>query len=85
MLRLAFRLSHRLWVGNPLAQCQYLRPFFASAAKSLGNVGIGDEIYTKVSARYALAATATIIVALIFSLLMPIRRMLSLNPIEAMR
>ncbi len=62
-----------------------LGPVFASAAKSLGDFGIGEEIYTNVSINYALYATVTVLLAAIFAILFPARRVSRLNPVDAMR
>lgn len=62
-----------------------LGPAFASAASSLGDFGIGDEIYTNSSPRYALVATATVALAALFAVLVPARRVCRLDPVTAMR
>ena len=62
-----------------------LGPVFASAAKSLGDFGIGEEIYTNVSINYALYATVTVLLAAVFAILFPARRVSRLNPVTAMR
>ena len=62
-----------------------LGPIFASTAKSLGDFGIGEEIYTNVSINYALYATVTVVLATIFAILFPARRVSRLNPVSAMR
>lgn len=62
-----------------------LGPFLAAATRTLGDVGIGREIYTRVSASYALYATVTVVVAALFALLIPAWWVRKLEPAVAMR
>lgn len=71
-----------VWV---LGTWNVLGPVFSSAAGSLGDFGIGEEIYTNVSPRYALVATATVLLAAVFAILIPARRVRRLHPVTAMR
>ena len=68
-----------------LANWNVLGPIFSSVASSFGNFGIGEEIYTQVSPRYSLFATATIALAAVFTVLVPARRVRTLEPVSAMR
>lgn len=68
-----------------LSSYNALGPVFASATQSLGDFGIGKEIYTNVALNYALYATATVLLAAVFAVLFPARQVSKLNPVNAMR
>ncbi|MCX7602192.1 MAG: ABC transporter permease [Meiothermus sp.] len=71
---------------NPwMAAQNVLGPIFASYGAAWEILGTGGEIYTAQSPLYALYAALTIVLAALFSILIPARRVLSLNPAEAMR
>jgi ABC-type lipoprotein release transport system permease subunit len=52
---------------------------------AFGSLGFPQEIYTAVSPAYALYATITVVVAVIFALIFPARRVRRLQPAAAMR
>ncbi|UCH26230.1 MAG: ABC transporter permease [Trueperaceae bacterium] len=68
-----------------LSTWNVLGPLFASAASGLVDTGIGEEVYTNVSARYALIATATVALAGVLAILFPARRIRDLDPVTTMR
>ncbi len=68
-----------------MATQNVLGPIFASYGAAWEILGTGGEIYTTQSPLYALYAALTIVLAAFFSILIPARRVLSLNPAEAMR
>lgn len=68
-----------------MATQNVLGPVFASYGAAWEILGIGGEIYTAQSPLYALYAALTIALAALFSILIPARRVLALNPAEAMR
>lgn len=68
-----------------MATQNVLGPIFASYGAAWEILGTGGEIYTAQSPLYALYAALTIVLAAFFSILIPARRVLSLNPAEAMR
>jgi ABC-type lipoprotein release transport system permease subunit len=68
-----------------LSTWNVLGPLFASAASGLVDTGIGEEVYTNVSARYALIAAATVAMAGVLAILFPARRIRDLDPVTTMR
>lgn len=60
-------------------------PMFAEIMAGFSEIGIGDEVYTRSSPMYALYASATIVFAMIFALLIPARRLLNIDAVTAMR
>lgn len=68
-----------------MANYNILGPAFRAASEGIADIGLGREIYTNVSARYALYAAATIVIAAVLAMLIPARRVLRIDPIEAMR
>lgn len=68
-----------------MATQNVLGPIFASYGAAWEILGTGGEIYTAQSPIYVLYAALTIVLAAFFSILIPARRVLSLNPAEAMR
>jgi len=68
-----------------MATQNVLGPVFASYGAAWEILGTGGEIYTAQSPLYALYAALTIALAALFSILIPARRVLALNPAEAMR
>jgi ABC-type lipoprotein release transport system permease subunit len=79
-LALGYGLSWVLHVWNILG------PFFAGVyGDVLSAFALSDEIYTRLSAEYLIYASFTIILAVIFAALTPARRVLRLNPSQAMR
>jgi ABC-type lipoprotein release transport system permease subunit len=52
---------------------------------AFGSLGFPQEVYTAVSPAYALYATITVVVAVIFALIFPARRVRRLQPAAAMR
>ena len=71
-----------VWI---FATWNILGPLFISASEAFASFGLSDEIYTRIRPIYALYATATIVFAAIFAILIPARRVAKLNPAEAMR
>jgi len=71
-----------VWI---FATWNILGPLFISTSEAFASFGLSDEIYTSIRPIYALYATATIIFAAIFAILIPARRVAKLNPAEAMR
>ena len=71
-----------VWI---FATWNILGPLFISASEAFASFGLGDEIYTSIRPIYALYATATIIFAAIFAILIPARRVAKLKPADAMR
>lgn len=79
-LILGYGLSWVMSVWNILG------PFFASTyGDILSTFALSDEIYTRMSPEYLIYASFTIILAVIFAILTPARRVLKLNPSQAMR
>lgn len=79
-LILGYGLSWVMSVWNILG------PFFASTyGDILSAFALSDEIYTRMSLEYLIYASFTIILAVIFAILTPARRVLKLNPSQAMR
>lgn len=78
-LVLGYALNYWMAVQNVLG------PIFAGYGAAWEILGTGSEIYTAQSPWYALFAAITIVLAALFSILIPARRVLSLNPAEAMR
>lgn len=68
-----------------MATHNVLGTVFASYGGAFQTLGTGNEIYTAQSPIYALYAAATIVLAAIFSTLIPARRMLRLEPAGALR
>ena len=62
-----------------------LGPVFSASSQAFASFGIGEEIYTTLKLEYALYAAITIILAAIFAILIPARRVAKLTPAEAMR
>ena len=62
-----------------------LGPLFAGASGVLGNFGLGAEIYTTSKPVFALYAGATVAFAALFALIIPARKVLKMNIVEAMR
>ncbi|MCS7068726.1 MAG: FtsX-like permease family protein [Meiothermus sp.] len=78
-LGVGYALNHWMATQNVLG------PIFASYGAAWEILGTGGEIYTAQSPLYALYAALTIVLAALFSILIPARRVLLLNPAEAMR
>jgi lipoprotein-releasing system permease protein len=57
----------------------------AGVNEAFASFGLGDELYTVSSPRYALYAGATVAFAAIFALLIPARQVARLEPVTAMR
>jgi ABC-type lipoprotein release transport system permease subunit len=68
-----------------LATFNILGPAFESAFESFSEFGFSDELYTTVSPMHALYAAVTVVFAGIFALLIPARKVATLNPVDAMR
>ncbi len=68
-----------------MATHNVLGPLFTGFGGAFEIMAIGDQIYTAQSPLFALYAALTILLAAIFSILIPARRVLLLNPAEAMR
>lgn len=62
-----------------------LGPVLAGVNEALASFGLGDELYTASSPRYALYASATVAFAALFALLFPARQVAKLEPVTAMR
>jgi len=78
-LVLGYALNYWMAVQNVLG------PVFASYGAAWEILGTGSEIYTAQSPWYALFAATIIVLAALFLILIPARRVLALNPAEAMR
>ncbi len=79
-LMLGYGLSWVMSIWNILG------PFFASTyGDILSSFALSDEIYTRMSAEYLIYASFTIVLAVLFAILTPARRVLKLNPSQAMR
>lgn len=57
----------------------------AGVNEAFASFGLGDELYTVSSPRYALYAAGTVAFAAIFALLIPARQVAKLEPVTAMR
>lgn len=68
-----------------LANVNVLGPLFAGYGGAFQSLGTGQEIYTAQKPVYALYAAGTIVLAAIFSVWVPARRVLRLNAAEALR
>lgn len=68
-----------------MAHHNVLGPVFAGYSGAFQILGTGSEIYTAQSPIYALYAAATIILAALFAILIPARRVRQLNLAAAMR
>ncbi|MBF6595484.1 MAG: ABC transporter permease [Thermaceae bacterium] len=68
-----------------MANYNVLGPVFAGYGGAFQTLGTGGEIYTAQSPVYALYAASTIVLAALFSILIPARRMLQLEPAGALR
>jgi lipoprotein-releasing system permease protein len=68
-----------------LATFNILGPAFESAFESFAEFGFSDELYTTVSPMHAVYAAVTVVFAGIFALLIPARKVATLNPVDAMR
>ena len=68
-----------------LATFNILGPAFETAFESFSEFGFSDELYTTVSPMHALYAVVTVVFAGIFALLIPARKVATLNPADAMR
>lgn len=68
-----------------LATFNILGPAFESAFDSFSEFGFSDELYTTVSPVHALYAVVTVVFAGVFALLIPARKVATLNPVDAMR
>lgn len=62
-----------------------LGTFMSGVNEAFASFGLGDELYTVSSPRYALYAGATVAFAAIFALLIPARQVARLEPVTAMR
>lgn len=62
-----------------------LGPLLSSTNQAFASFGVGEELYTAVSPRYALYAGATVAFAALFALLFPARQVARLEPVTAMR
>lgn len=62
-----------------------LGPVFEAAFESFAEFGFSDELYTTVSPVHALYAAVTVVFAGVFALLIPARKVATLNPVDAMR
>lgn len=62
-----------------------LGPLLSGANQAFASFGLGDELYTASSPRYALYASATVAFAALFALLIPARQVARLEPVTAMR
>ena len=68
-----------------MANVNVLGPIFAGYGGVFQTLGTGSEIYTAQKPIYALYAAATIVLAAIFSVWIPARRVLRLNAAEALK
>lgn len=68
-----------------MAHHNVLGPLFAGYGEAFQALGVGGEIYTAQSPVYALYAGLTVLLALLFALLIPARRVYRQNPVEALR
>jgi lipoprotein-releasing system permease protein len=68
-----------------LANVNVLGPLFSSYGGAFQSLGTGSEIYTAQKPVYALYAAGTIVLAAIFSVWIPARRVLRLNAAEALK
>lgn len=78
-LSLGYALNYWMAAQNVLG------PIFAGYGAAWEILGTGGEIYTAQSPLYALFAGITIVLSALFSILIPARRVVLLNPAEAMR
>lgn len=78
-LALGYALTWTLGTWNLLGAA------FAGIFDGFAAYGIGDELYTTSSPRYALYAAAPVAFAAAFALLVPARRVARLRPAQAMR
>jgi lipoprotein-releasing system permease protein len=62
-----------------------LGPVFSKASGAFGSFGLGSEIYTSSKPIFALYAAATVAFAALFALIIPARKVLKMNIVEAMR
>ena len=62
-----------------------LGPLFSSAAGGFADFGLGSELYTSSSPIFALYAAATVAFAALFAVIVPARKVLTMNVVEAMR
>ncbi len=62
-----------------------LGPALSGTNEAFASFGLGDELYTAASPRYALYASATVAFAALFALLFPARQVAQLEPVSAMR
>lgn len=62
-----------------------LGPALSGPNEAFASFGLGDELYTASSPRYALYASATVACAALFALLFPARQVARLEPVTAMR
>lgn len=68
-----------------MANFNVLGPMFASYGGVFQTLGTGNEIYTAQKPIYLLYSAATIVLAALFSIWIPARRVLKLNAAEALR
>ena len=62
-----------------------LGPLFSNAAGGFADFGLGSELYTSSSPVFALYAAATVAFAALFAVIVPARKVLTMNVVEAMR
>ena len=62
-----------------------LGPLFARSSGGLVDFGLGSELYTSSSPVFALYAAATVAFAALFAVIVPARKVLTMNVVEAMR
>ncbi|MEM6428047.1 MAG: FtsX-like permease family protein [Deinococcota bacterium] len=67
------------------ANVNILGPVFEATFDSFAQFGFSDEFYTSFDVIYALYAAVTVVFAGIFALLIPARKVATINPAEAMR
>ncbi len=70
-----------LWMGN----VNILGPLLAQAAGGVSASGLGSELYTVSHPVFALYAGVTVALAAFFAILIPARKVLRMNVVEAMR
>ncbi len=67
------------------ANVNILGPVFEATFESFAQFGFSDEFYTSFELVHALYAAVTVVFAGIFALLIPARKVATINPAEAMR
>jgi ABC-type lipoprotein release transport system permease subunit len=71
-----------IWI---FASYNLIGPLFASAGEAWASAGLAEEFYAALHPIYVLYALATVVLAGLFSLLVPVRHVRRLQPTEAMR